>query len=134
MEIFIGTPISRVLRSKYCSDKCDIDMFKDKVDASNAWKGILKNVDTLKKGISMAVGDGRKTLFWQRRCATDEPLITLAGPTPPLEIQDDTVDEMWDTNSGWKYDIFADFLPASVLSIIASHELTEDDNVVDEVF
>lgn len=36
---------SRVLRSKYCDGRCDIDMFKARPDASYAWRGILKNVD-----------------------------------------------------------------------------------------
>lgn len=97
---------SRVMRDKCCDGRCDIGMFRNRVDASNAWKCILHNIDTLKKNVNMAVGNGTKTLYWHHR---------WANPVPLVDIQDDTVSELWDSNNGWKYDIFADFLPQRYL-------------------
>lgn len=38
-------------------------MFKNPIDASNACKGILKDVDVLKKGVNMSVGNGTTQNF-----------------------------------------------------------------------
>ena len=102
---------SRLLRAKYCDNRCDIDMFKARGNASNVWRGIISSVDIVRKGINMAVGNGSKTFFWHHRWATDEPLIELAIVEPPITLQDVTVGEMWDSNTGWKFDTFANFLP-----------------------
>ncbi|KAJ8441387.1 hypothetical protein Cgig2_009095 [Carnegiea gigantea] len=45
-----GNLWSRVLRAKYCSGRCDIDMFTPRTDASNAWKEILECAKFLKEG------------------------------------------------------------------------------------
>ncbi|KAJ8428270.1 hypothetical protein Cgig2_009969 [Carnegiea gigantea] len=42
---------SPILRSKYCNNKCDLDMFVTKSDASNAWKGIIENKSLILKGL-----------------------------------------------------------------------------------
>jgi len=54
---------SQVLRAKYCNGRGDVDMFQPKKDASNAWRGILKNAKFLKKGMRTKIGNGCKTLF-----------------------------------------------------------------------
>ena len=125
---------SRILRAKYCENRCDIDMFKEKANASNAWRGIIQNVDIVRKGVNMAVGNGAKTFFWHHRWATDKPLIELTTVDPPLMLQDVTVGEMWDVNTGWKYDDFANFLPPATLKQIAAHSLLEDEDAVDEIY
>ena len=43
------------MRAKYCDNRCDIDMFKEKANASNAWRGIISSIDIVRKGINMAV-------------------------------------------------------------------------------
>lgn len=58
---------SRVLRVKYCENRCDVDMFQKCANASNAWKGILENIDIVRKGINSAVGNGARTFFWHHR-------------------------------------------------------------------
>lgn len=35
---------------------------------------------------------------------------------------------------GWKLDVFANYLDAATLQAIASHELVEEEDVVDEIF
>ena len=125
---------SRVVRAKYCDNRCDLDMFKDKQNASNVWRGIMSSVDVVRKGVNMAVGNGHKTFFWHHRWVIDKPLLDVAIAEPPLMLQDATVREMWDRNSGWKWEIFANFLPKEELGKIASHELVEDEEVADEIF
>lgn len=61
-------------------------------------------------------------------------MISLASSEPPLEIQDATVREMWDIALGWKFEVFANFLDAATLQAIASHELVEEEDAVDEIF
>lgn len=92
------------------------------------------NIDIVRKGINSAVGNGAKTFFWHHRWATSEPLMSLASSEPPLAIQDATVKEMWDREMGWKLDVFANYLDAATLQAIASHELVEEEDVVDEIF
>lgn len=41
---------ARVLRHKYCSGRCDMDMFACKPNSSNVWKGIVDGIPILKKG------------------------------------------------------------------------------------
>lgn len=53
---------------------------------------------------------------------------------PPLHVQDRTLREMWDANSGWKWDVFAHFLSREDLGRIATHELIEDMECVDELY
>lgn len=44
-----------------------------------------------------------------------------------------TVEEMWEHNQGWKWDIFSPYLPQEDLKIIQSYELKEDPSVGDMV-
>ena len=125
---------SRVLRAKYCNNRCDIDMFQARQNASNAWRGIMSSIDVVRKGINMAVGNGARTFFWHHKWATNKPLLELTVVEPPLQLQDATVIEFWDPQVGWLFDKFANFLPADVLQKIAAFELIEDEEAVDEIF
>ena len=125
---------ARILRSKYCEDRCDIDMFKEKANCSNAWHGIMSSIDIVRKGLSMTVGNGERTFFWHHRWATSTPLIDMANPKPPLSAQDKTVKELWDPNVGWKLEEFAEFIPPKVVQEVLAHELVEDEDTVDEVY
>lgn len=77
---------SRVLRSKYCEGRCDIDMFMPRNDASNAWRGILDNIDVLRRGMGMVVGNGNDTIFWRHPWATNVPLLEHVTSAPPQEL------------------------------------------------
>lgn len=74
---------SKVLRSKYCEGKCSLDMFKHKVGASNAWRGIVDNIDILRQGVSMAIGNEKGTSFWFDKWAANHTLMEVATETPP---------------------------------------------------
>ncbi|KAL2898047.1 hypothetical protein RDABS01_039829, partial [Bienertia sinuspersici] len=125
---------SRVLRQKYCRGRCDIDMFKATTNMSNVWSGIIENAGTIRKGSSIAVGNGQRTLFWDHSWATDLPLSSEAIQTIPESIEGATVSEMWDASTGWKWDLFGDYLPSDILKRIASHELVEDMEAGDLVY
>uniref|UniRef100_A0A803MIA0 Uncharacterized protein n=1 Tax=Chenopodium quinoa TaxID=63459 RepID=A0A803MIA0_CHEQI len=53
---------------------------------------------------------------------------------PLIEVQDLTVRELWDVNIGWKFEESADYLLALIIGQIASFELVDDEEVVDEVY
>ncbi|KAL2927651.1 hypothetical protein RDABS01_019982 [Bienertia sinuspersici] len=55
---------SRVLRAKYCSGGCNINLFTPKKGSSNVWSGIVENARVLCEGAKMAIGNGCQTLFW----------------------------------------------------------------------
>ena len=122
---------SRVLRAKYCDNRCDMDMFQARNNAFNAWRGIMSNIDVVRKGINMVVGNGAKTFFWHHKWATNRPLIEMAILEPPLQLQDATVKELWSPQVGWMFDRFANFLPADALQKIMAYELIEEEDVVD---
>jgi len=41
-----------------------MDMFQERTNVSNAWRGILDGVDLIRQGARMEIGDGQQTLFW----------------------------------------------------------------------
>lgn len=93
---------SRVLGSKYCKGRCDLEMFEPKANMSNVWRWITDNVNTLWNGARVAVNNGRNTLFWDHKWATNQPLCDLATQEIPENLSGATVAEMWDINTGWK--------------------------------
>lgn len=125
---------SRVLRSKYCRGRCDIDMFQPTTNMSNMWRGITDNVNTLTKGAAAAVGNSKNTLFWDHVWAIGEPLREMVVQPIPLSVEGATVNEMWEMGSGWKWNVFSDYLPNDVLKRIAAHELVEDENAGDLLY
>lgn len=90
-------------------------MFKHKPGSSNAWRGIVDNVDVLRQGVILVVGNGRGTSFWFDRWAAKHPLIEVATITSNGDNQEMTVQEYWDLNIGWKWEKYVDFLPPTML-------------------
>lgn len=125
---------SRVLRSKYCKGRCDLDMFERKANMSNVWRGITDNVNTLVLGARVAVNNGSSTLFWDHRWATNLKLRDLALHDIPPDLDGATVEELWDPNAGWKWDAFANLLPPDVIKEIDAHELKSDPSTGDLLY
>lgn len=125
---------SRVLRSKYCKGRCDIDMFNPKKGSSNVWVGITDNARFLCEGMRTSIGNGMNTLFWDHNWATNKPLSSLASQEIPAELLGATVGEMWEMGQGWKWDVFAPYLESNVLKQIQSYELKEDTEVQDLIY
>lgn len=61
--------------------------------------------------------------FWDHCWVSDECLCKLATSSIPQEIEGYTVDEMSEIRVGWKWDLFANLLPALVLKNIAALKL-----------
>ncbi|XP_021726206.1 uncharacterized protein LOC110693390 [Chenopodium quinoa] len=122
---------SRVLRHKYCSGQCDIDMFVPTSSMSNVWRGITENASLLKKGSAVAIGNGGRTLFWDHVWATDGPLRDVAIDQIPEDIDGAIVAELWDDDSGWKWDKIVDLLPIAALKRIAAHKVIQDPELED---
>lgn len=109
---------SRVLRRKYCKGHCYLDMFTPGSNASSLWKGVNENRKFIREGARVDVGNGKRTLFWDHRWALDCPLSTKVMHALPQQLDDMTVEEAWDPNTGWKWELFADLLPSDVLKQI----------------
>lgn len=112
---------SRVLRHKYCKGRCDIDMFQPKPNMSNVWRGITENASWLHKGSAVAIGNGLTTLFWDHCWASEVPLRSLATSPIPSDLEGATVEEMWISGHGWRWDAFANLLPSDIIKKIESH-------------
>lgn len=125
---------SRVLRQKYCKGRCDVDMFTPKPGSSNVWRGITENAKVLGEGMSTAVGNGTRTLFWDHKWATSEPLSRLVTTPIPVELEGATVEEMWEHSQGWKWEVFGPYLPQETLKLIQAHELHNDPNIGDLIY
>lgn len=125
---------SRVIRYKYYKGRCGVDMFESKRGMSNVWAGITENATFLGDGIQTAVGNGNATLFWVHKWASETPLFELVTQPIPPEIAGATVGEMWESDVGWKWDTFAQYLPQDVLKLIQAHELKDDPNMGDLIY
>lgn len=106
-------------------------MFTAKENMSNVWRGITDNVQWIKKGSAVAIDNGKKTMFWDHCWATDSPLRSLATETIPDSIDGAIVEELWDKETAWKWDLFANILPNQTLKLIASHKVVEDTDAED---
>ena len=102
MEIIEGGLWSRVIRAKYCKNRCDIDMFQHKHDALNVWHDITEGVAYIQQGYRAEIGNGKPTSFWKHKWACSRPLIRLAVQEVPLNMLELTVQGVWDQNRGWK--------------------------------
>jgi len=128
-----GSLWSRVLRSKYCKGRCDLDMFQEKSNVSNAWRGILDGVPLLRQGTRVELGNGKHTSFWHHNWALNKPLSLLATSSIPSSIIDFTVSDCWDVSHGWKWELFSELLPEEALKAIAACEVTSRDDWNDEL-
>lgn len=81
-----------------------------------------------------AVGNGTNTLFWDHKWATSKPLSKLATQNIPGDTLGATVEEMWEKHHGWKWNIFAPYLPSDVLKQIQSFQLKDDPDIGDLVY
>lgn len=114
---------SQVLIAKYCNGRCDVDMFQPKMDASNAYRGILENAKFLKKGMRTEIGNG----FWDHNWVDSKPLCQDALKDIPIHIQDTIVAEMWHTHAGLKWNLIVDILPETTLKKITAFEVFPGD-------
>ncbi|KAL2942612.1 hypothetical protein RDABS01_030962 [Bienertia sinuspersici] len=101
---------------------------------SNVWSGITENAKLLNDGMRIAVGNGRRTLFWDHKWAMNETLSSVALGPIPMQSLGATVEEMWEPNQGWRWDLFAHLLPPWALEQIDSYGLKQDDGFGDLLY
>ncbi|KAJ8440033.1 hypothetical protein Cgig2_020521 [Carnegiea gigantea] len=115
----------RTLGSSAWYFTCDLDLFEERPDASNAWRGILNSKKLILKGSRMVIGNGKRTLFWYHKWCCKRPLYEVATSPPPQEVLDMTVSEIWD--------IFENFLPKNIANSVRPLFVTNDDEAQDVV-
>jgi len=125
---------SRVLRTKYCKGRASLEAFSVKPTDSLIWRGIVEQVEVLRKGLGIAVGDGRNTQFWTHKWAGDSVLADLAIRQPPSTDLPKLVRDYWEVGRGWKWDLLSPLLPEAALATIASFELADDTKFQDQIF
>lgn len=94
----------------------------------------MDNLDTLRKGVGMAVGNGKCTLFWKHCWASKITLLDPVIREPPGDIKGCTVEDMWDVSYGWKWEVFSDFLNPRALQEVDSFELQTDEEAIDRIY
>ncbi|XP_074266442.1 uncharacterized protein LOC141589715 [Silene latifolia] len=125
---------ARVLRNKYCNGRCDVDMFQPKPNMSNVWAGITSQAKIINRGSTVAVGNGRKTLFWDHSWVDSGSLSDRTILPLPEDILGATVSDMWDESSGWKWDVFSNFLSREDLLKIAAYSLSPEPYLEDSLY
>lgn len=63
----------RVLKGKYCKGSLEHRQIRRRKTSSSLWKGICDVWHLVEKGLSWAVGDGRKVRFWEDRWVSPFP-------------------------------------------------------------
>ncbi|KAJ8437308.1 hypothetical protein Cgig2_022707 [Carnegiea gigantea] len=58
-----GALLARILRSKKCQVRIELEAFHSKNNASNVWREVMDSVKALRQGLRPAIGNGRSTLF-----------------------------------------------------------------------
>lgn len=53
----------QILQAKYCKNHRDVDIFENRVYASNMWCKIAKIIKHLKQGVRTKVGNGKRPCF-----------------------------------------------------------------------
>jgi len=91
---------SRVLRAKYCKGRCNLVDFSVKPTDSYTWHGIVEHMDILRKGLGVAVGDGRNTQFWTHKWAGATALVDLSSRQIPSSDLAQLVCDYWEEGRG----------------------------------
>lgn len=60
-----GSLWADVVKGKYFVDKSNIQMPKDRLEASYTWRGIVHGANLLRRGCRCNVHDGRAARFWE---------------------------------------------------------------------
>ncbi|XP_031099664.1 uncharacterized protein LOC116003863 [Ipomoea triloba] len=124
---------SQIFKAKYSVSSTDCSTWKAKANMSNAWKGILRSVPILQKGIRITVRNGRRTSFWTDCWLGDKPLCQEAiNAIPPGDLGR-LVASYWSADRGWRWESLNNLLPEEILSKLAAYVLHEEQNLDDIV-
>jgi len=111
-----------------------IYMFMSKSDSSDyAWRETTGSAMFIQLGTHSDIGNWKSTYFWMQSWASFQPLLNDAVQIAPSNLLHLKVEDFWENGSCWRWETFADFLPQEILKYIASFQLLQDDNAIDEL-
>lgn len=108
-----------------------VQIVRDHIQTSNAWKGIVQDKHIVEKCSRAMVGNGDSIQFWLDKWVVSEPLINLAMGEVGLVEKYKMVRDYWDVNEGWNWSILEGKLPMDILDKIATVILSNDLNTAD---
>lgn len=108
-------------------------MIRHRNDASNAWKGISEEIDTLKKGWRKLPRNGKESNFWTEAWLLDEPLINYALRDIRQEKVHAKVANYWVRQVGWDWERLEGMLTISIERKLMGYMLAEDDHCNDMI-
>lgn len=124
---------SRVIRSKYCNGRADVDMFENKRMASRTWKGIVHGAQILTPNLRVDVGNGNLTLFWIHPWLQSTPLLDTSIQQVPDDVANATVAEMW-LGDSWDWALLSPLLPPEVLTKLQTTRIAMLPEATDHLF
>ncbi|KAJ1377867.1 Endonuclease/exonuclease/phosphatase superfamily [Sesbania bispinosa] len=105
----------KVIRSKYSCGSGTIPLVRNRMNASNVWRGINSVWPHVTRGMRWILGNGKGVNFWNHvwlPCGTK--LADLATAPLPLEVAHLTVADMVE-NGAWNSTLLQSLLPVQVL-------------------
>ena len=118
---------------KYTIRDMDLSKLVHKREYSNAWKGIIFDVDVLHKRVRVEVKNGASTLFWRDCRLGDHSLSCNALQPITLANSFKRVKDYWSNNHGWNWDTLEPFLTIQTLIKLVPILISSDENVRDEI-
>lgn len=107
---------AKVISAKYVHGAPRIESLKSKHNTFNLWQGILKVNEVLTSNVMVAIGNGKKTLFWMDNWLFNEPIFNLALRNIELVDKYKLMKGYWDSNMGWKWEALHDLVPEQVMN------------------
>lgn len=102
-----------ILKAKYAHGRKGMNIFEPKRISSNAWRGIVSALPTIREGIRFNVGNGRTTRFWSDAWVQERPLSCyLTGDVQDI-VKNKMVRDYWRETGGWDWNELPN-LPESV--------------------
>lgn len=90
-------------------------------NVSNLWRGITKVWYKFKEGVIWSLCNGNKIKFWEGEWIQNGvKLSALSTRRTPSEFKGQVVVDFVGQDSAWRWSLFSDWLPASVMLQIAS--------------
>lgn len=100
---------------------------------SPIWRSIYWSKDLFFKGLGKGVLNGESTLFWTDLWLGNTRLIECISLPLPSHQLSLSVRAYWEDGIGWRWHLFAEFLPNVTLLLLASVTLEEEEDATDKL-
>ena len=124
---------AKVINSKYMKGEASIPKLVQKNQASNTWRGIISAANIVQQEAGMSIGNGKNSFFWREKWLGTRPLIEVVVREVPMIMSYCMVNDYWDKERGWKWDLINEILPHHILNWMATVLIREEEDVVDEI-